>query len=191
MDKILQGLNGVSCYLDDILVTGKDNTEHLTNLQRVFERLKEYGVQLKKSKCSFMSKSVEYLGYKIDANGLQTTPQKVEAIRQAPHPKNVQQLRSFLGLVHYYGKFIPNLATVTEPLNQLLHKNIKWNWSTDCKTAFAQLQTALSSSPILVHYDPNSPLRLACDASAYGVGAVISHIMPDESEKPIAFASRT
>ena len=191
MDKILQGLNGVSCYLDDILVTGKDDTEHLTNLQRVFERLQEYGVQLKKSKCSFMSKSVEYLGYKIDANGLQTTPQKVEAIQQAPHPKNVQQLRSFLGLVHYYGKFIPNLATVTEPLNQLLHKNIKWHWSTDCKTAFAQLQTALSSSPILVHYDPNSPLRLACDASAYGVGAVISHIMPDESEKPIAFASCT
>ena len=191
MDKILQGLNGVSCYLDDILVTGRDDTEYLTNLQRVFERLQEYGVQLKKSKCSFMSKSVEYLGYKIDAKGLQFTPQKVEAIQQAPHPKNVQQLRSFLGLVHYYGKFIPNLATVTEPLNQLLHKDTKWHWSTDCKTAFAQLQTALSSSPILVHYDPNSPLRLACDASAYGVGAVISYIMPDESEKPIAFASRT
>ena len=166
MDKILQGLNGVSCYLNDILVTGRDDTEHLTNLQRVFERLQEYGVQLKKSKCSFMNKSVEYLGYKIDAKGLQTTPQKVEDIQQAPHPKNVQQLRSFLGLVHYYGKFIPNLATVTGPLNQLLHKDTKWHWSTDCKTAFAQLQTAPSSSPILVHYDPNSPLRLACDASA-------------------------
>ena len=171
MDKVLQGMNGVSCYLDDILVTGRDETEHLTNLQRVFERLQEYGVQLKKSKCSFMRKSVEYLGYKIDVKGLQTTPQKVEAIQQAPN------------LVHYYGKFIPNLANVTEPLNQLLHKDTKWHWSRDCKTAFAQLQTALSSSPILVHYDPNSPLRLACDASAYGVGAIISHIMPDGIRK--------
>lgn len=148
---------------------------------RVFERLQEYGVQLKKNKCSFMSKSVEYLGYKIDASGLHTTPQKVEAIQQAPHPKNVQQLR----------KFIPNLATITEPLNQLLHKDSQWRWSPDCNNAFAQLKALLSSSPVLVHYDPNSSLRLACDASAYGVGAVISHIMPDESEKPIAFASRT
>ena len=98
MDKILQGLNGVSCYLDDILVTGKDDTEHLNNLQRVFERLQAYDVQLKRNKCSFMSTSVEYLGYKIDAKGLHTTSQKVEAIQQAPHPKNVQQLRSFLRL---------------------------------------------------------------------------------------------
>ena len=123
-----------------------------------------------------MSTSVEYLGYKIDAKGLHTTPQKVEAIQQAPNPKNVQQLRSFLGLVHYYGKFIPNLATIKEPLNKLLHKNSQWQWGQDC---------------VLVHYDPNGPLRLACDASAYGIGAVISHIMPDESEKPIAFASRS
>ena len=191
MDKILQGLNGVSCYLDDILITGRDDTEHLTNLKKVLERLEEYGVQLKKSKCSFMCTSVEYLGYKIDAKGLHTTPQKVEAIQQAPHPENIQQLRSFLGLVHYYGKFIPNLATVTEPLNQLLHKGTQWQWSSDCEKAFAQLKNTLSSSPVLVHYDTNSPLRLACDASAYGVGAVISHTMPDGSEKPVAFASRT
>jgi len=93
------------CHLDDILVTGLDDKENLTNLQRVFERLEEYGVQLKKTKCSFMCNSGEYLGYKIDAKGLHTTPIKVEAIQQAPHPKNIQQLRSFLGLVHYYGKF--------------------------------------------------------------------------------------
>ena len=191
MDKILQGLNGVSCYLDDILIIGRDDTEHLANLKKVLERLEEYGVQLKKSKCSFMCTSVEYLGYKIDAKGLHTTPQKVEAIQQAPHPENIQQLRSFLGLVHYYGKFIPNLATVTEPLNQLLDKGTQWQWSSDCEKAFAQLKNTLSSTSVLVHYDTNSPLRLACDASAYGVGAVISHTMPDGSEKPVAFASRT
>ena len=125
----------------------------------------------------------------LDKTGLITLD--LTGLKSFTLAKNVQQLRSFLGLVHYYGKFIPNLVTVTEPLNQLLHKNTKWHWSTDCKTAFAQLQTALSSSPILIHCDPNSPLRLACNASAYGVGAVISNIMPDESEKPIAFMSRT
>ena len=112
-----------------------------------------------------MSTSLEYLSYKIDAKGLHTTPQKVEAIQQAQYPKNVQQLRSFLDLVHYYGKFIPNLATVTEPLNQLLHKDKKWQWSPDCNTTFAMLQTGLLSSPVLVHYDPNYPLkhlRLSC-----------------------------
>ena len=100
-------------------------------------------------------------------------------------------MRSFLGLVHYYGKFIPNLATIIEPLNKLLHKNSQWQWKQDCDKAFTQLKSLLSSPPVLVHYDPNGPLRLACDASAYGIGAVISRIMPDESEKPIAFASCT
>ena len=109
MDKILQGLKGVSCYLDDILITGCDDAEHLANLKNVLQRLQKYGVKLKKNKCSFMSTSVEYLGYKIDATGLHTTQKKIEAIQQAPNPENIQQLRSFLGLVHYYGKFIPNL----------------------------------------------------------------------------------
>ena len=122
MDKILQGLKGVSCYLDDILITGCDDAQHLANLKNVLQRLQKYEVKLKKNKCSFMSTSVEYLGYKIDATGLHTTQKKIEAIQQALNPENIQQLRSFLGLVHYYGKFIPNLATITKPLNQLLTK---------------------------------------------------------------------
>ena len=103
-----------------------------------------------------MSTSVEYLGYKTDTTGLHTTQKKIEAIQQAPNPENIQQLRSFLGLVHYYGKFIPNLATITEPLNQLLHKDTPWAWSKTCDTAFVKLKDILSSSPVLVHYDANS-----------------------------------
>ena len=119
-EKILQGLNMVVCYIDNILVTGKIDEEHLMNLEKVFNHLQEHGLHLKQTKCAFMSSRVEYLGYVIDAEGIKATPKKVEAISKAPQPKIKTELRSFLGLLNYYGKFIPQLASVTQPLNQLL-----------------------------------------------------------------------
>ena len=191
MDTILQGIPQVCCYIDDILVTGKDDAEHLEHLQQVLERLERFGLHLKQSKCEFMRESVEYLGYKIDAQGVHTLPSKVQAIAHAPPPQDPQQLRSFLSLVNYYGKFIPNLATLVNPLNKLLHKDAPWKWDATCQAAFSSAQEALTSSPVLIHYDPTLPVCLATDASAYGVGAVIPHTLPDGTERPIAFASRT
>ena len=191
MDTLLQGIPGVTCYLDDILVTGRTNDEHLANLEEVLSRLKQHGVRIKKSKCKFMANSVEYLGHKIDADGLHTTDGKLQAILQAPTPRNVTEVRSFIGLVNYYGKFIPNLATTLHPLNQLLHRDRRWHWSKECAKAFKAAKEGVASSSVLVHYNPTLPVKMAGDASAYGVGAVISHVMPDGSERPIAFASRT
>ena len=102
MEKLLQGLPKVVVYIDDILVTGNSDEEHLENLESVFKRLSEYGLRLKKEKCLLMQPSVEYLGYIIDSEVLHATPKKVEAILQAPRPRNVPELRSFLGLVTYY-----------------------------------------------------------------------------------------
>ena len=116
-----------------------------------------------------------------------TLPSKVEAIQHAPQPQNVQQLRSFLGLLNYYGKFISNLADIIHPLNQLLHKDTKWSWNQACFQAFTAAKEALKSSQVLTHYDPSLPITLAGDASAYGIGSVILHILPDGSERPIAF----
>ena len=138
-----------------------------------------------------MAKSVEYLGHRIDAAGLHTTSAKVDALVQAPEPRNVQELRSFLGLLNYYGKFLPNLATTLHPLNNLLQKGKQWKWTADCKEAFEKAKTEIVSSSVLAHYDPILPLTLAADASAYGIGAVISHVMPNGEERPIAFSSRT
>ena len=118
-------------------------------------------------------------------------PGKVEAIVSAPEPRNIQELRSFLGLLNYYGKFVPNLSTIVHPLNSLLQHAKKWKWSPECAQAFTEAKQALSSASVLVHYDPSLPLTLAGDASAYGIGAVISHRLPDGTEKPIAFASRS
>ena len=96
-----------------------------------------------------------------------------------------------MGLLHYYGKFIPNLATLLHPLNKLLKKGIAWKWSKNCANAFKQAKKQLSSTTVLAHYDTKLPLRLVGDASSYGIGAVISHILPDGSERPISYASRT
>ena len=191
MDSILQGIPHVACYIDDILVTGADDAEHLQNLEEVCRRLEQHGLRVKKPKCEFLQSSVDYLGHRIDAQGLHTMSSKLDAIVQAPEPGNLQQLRSFLGLLNYYGRFIPNLATIVHPLNQLLRHGTKWKWDSQCAQAFSQAKQALTSSEVLMHYDPALPITLAGDASAYGIGAVISHTLPDGSERPIAFASRT
>ena len=191
MDTILQGMSKVTCYLDDILITGATESEHLNNLEEVLRRLREHGVHLRREKCRFMQSSVEYLGHRIDREGLQTTDGKLRAIAEAPSPQNVQELRTFLGLQNYYGRFIPNMSSLVHPLNKLLYKQARWSWSKDCEKDFEDAKRELVSSKVLVHHNPALPLKLAGDASGYGVGAVISHIMEDGSEHPIAFASRT
>ena len=110
---------------------------------------------------------------------------------EAPAPVNVQQLRSFLGLVNYYGKFLPHLASTLAPLYQLLKKKEQWNWGPPQKQAFKEAKSQLTSTKILTHFDTSKKLMLSCDASPYGVGAVLSHRFPDGTERPIAYASRS
>ena len=191
MENILSDIPKVSVYLDDILVTGKDSAEHLYNLHRVLQRLESAGLTLKKSKCTFEVSSVEYLGHIIDAKGLHPSESKVRAIRDAPSPTNITELKSFLGLLNYYHKFLPNLATTLAPLHQLLHKETKWKWTQDHENSFQKAKSLLHSSSLLVHYDPVKPLSISCDASPYGLGAILSHQMDDGTELPVAFASRT
>ena len=191
MDEILQGIEGTVCYIDDILVTGSTDKEHLQRLEEVLRRLRDNGLRLKPEKCAFFQPSVEYLGHMIDPVGIHPLPSKLEAIVKAPPPKNVQQLRSFLGLLNYYSKFVRNLASLIHPLNQLLQHNVRWKWSAECIYAFESAKKELVSSQLLAHYDPDLPIKMAADASAYGVGAVISHVFPNGHEKPVAFASRT
>ena len=132
MDTILQGLSHVICYLDDILITGETHEEHLTNLAEVLSRLSNHRLRLKQEKCSFMQDSIEYLDHHIDTTGIHTATSKVEAISRAPAPKNVSELQSFVGMVNYYGKFIPNLVGKLHPLYSLLKNGTKWNWSVEC-----------------------------------------------------------
>lgn len=191
MDQVLQDIPGTQCYLDDILVTGKDDENHFQNLSKVLTRLNEYGLRAKREKCEFFKSEISYCGHVIDKHGLQKSQEKIEAVLKAPKPENVSQLRSYLGLVNYYHKFLPNLASVLHPLNALLQTGAKWHWSEKCEKAFAETKRLITSDELLTHYDPSRPIRLACDASPYGIGAVLSHTMDNGSERPIAFASRS
>ena len=138
-----------------------------------------------------MLPKIEYLGHVISAEGLHPAKDKIRAILEAPAPSSVAQLRSFLGMVNYYGKFLPQFSSLLAPLYSLLQKQAKWHWGPDQEQAFTKVKHLMTSSKLLVHYDPVKELVLSCDASPYGVGAVLSHIMEDGSEKPIAFASRS
>ena len=191
MENLLSDLHHVTVYIDDILVTGKDKSDHLYNLHLVLQRLEEAALTLKKSKCKFAVPSIEYLGHVIDAKGLHPSESKVRAIRDAPTPTNVTELKSFLMLLKYYHKFLPDLATLLAPSHQLLCKDTKWTWTHSQKEAFKQAKSFLHSKSFLNHYDENKPLIIVGDASSYGLGAVLSHRMDDGSELPVAYASRT
>ena len=120
MENLLQDIPGVVVYIDDVLITGPDESGHIAALEEVLRRMEQAGLRLSKGKCLFMAPSVEYLGYKIDADGLHPLPEKVRAIERAPKPRNTTELKAYLGLLTYYGRFLPNLSTVLSPLYRLL-----------------------------------------------------------------------
>ena len=130
----------VVCRVDGILVSGKNDQDHLKNLSEVLSRLKQAGLRLKMEKCKFMKLSVEYLGYRVDMHGLHAIEKKVEAIKNAPAPENQQQLRSFLGMVNCYAKFVNQYSTVVHPLNELLRHNVKWKWTKKRKQCILRAQ---------------------------------------------------
>lgn len=126
LETLLQGLDGVVCFLDDILITGRDRVEHIARLETVLSRLQNAGFKLAIEKCNFFQSKISYLGYDIDKEGLHTSESKILAINNAPVPTNVTALKSFIGLVNYYGKFVPNLADILHPLYNLLKAKSKW-----------------------------------------------------------------
>ena len=191
METLLAGLPGVAVFIDDILVTGSSTEEHSSNLDMVLSKLASAGLRLNKAKCAFLQPQIQYLGHIIDANGLHPSADKILAIKNAPQPKSVSELHAFLGMINYYGKFLPNLSAKLNPLYSLLSKQVKWSWGPKQGEAFQTAKDALQADTLLVHFDSSKPLILACDASKYGLGTVLSHIMEDGKERPIAFVSRT
>ena len=191
MEGLLQGIPGVVVYLDDVLITGKTEEEHLHSLDTVLTRFEEAGLRLKLKKCSFMDSNVSYLGHNINADGLHPMKEKIEAIQNAPRPRNVSELKAFLGLLTYYNKFLSKLSVVLFPLYRLLRKTTKWIWTQTQDQAFQKAKDLLTSAPLLVHYDLSKDLMLSFDASPYGVGAVLAHVDEDGNEQPIGYVSRT
>ena len=168
MDQVLKGIPNTSCILDDIIITGKTDDEHLKTLEAVLQRLMDYNLRVNEAKCKFFQEEITYCGHKIDANGLHKTQDKIEVVINAPKPENVTQLRAFLGLVNYFSHFLPNLASVLHPLYQLLKQNVKFIWTETAQKAFQNVKEMITSDIVLTHYDPDLPVKQACDSSSYG-----------------------
>ena len=191
MESILGDIPGVSIFLDDIKITGKNDDEHLKSLELVLNKLQQYNIHINKSKCQFLQNRLEYCGYEIDKSGIHKVSKKIEAINDAKRPSNITELRAFLGLIQYYGRFFQNLGTLLYHLHVLLRNDTPFKWTNKCEEVFKAVKAEMQSDKVLAHYDPKLPIILATDASSYGVGAVISHKYPNGEERPIQFASQS
>ena len=161
VDQILPKLAGVVCFIDDILVTGCNEAEHLSNLEAVFQKIQEYGLRLKLRKCKFFQESVEYLGQVVSREGIHPSSKKIEAILKVQPPTDLSELRSFLGMVNHYGKFIQFLADLSAPLNKLLRKDTPWQWTSECQQSFDQINV-----PTKEHGNADCLSRLPMDSDS-------------------------
>ena len=189
MENILNDVPGCVVYIDDILITGRSDEEHLQNLRQVLNQLQEKGIKLKKNKFDFMLDKDNYLGLVISSTGISPILDKVKAIHKAKAPQNVAELQSFIGMANYLPQFIPNFAEIMSPLYKLLRKNINWRWGVEEQQAFIKIKASITSEQVLRHYDPSAPLVLQVDASSIGVRAFM--LQPEDGTlKPVAYASR-
>lgn len=164
--------------------------DHIQHLAQVFKILRDNGLKLKRKKCHLVRAKTEYLGFIVSGFTLEPMPSKVEAIREAPVPVNKTQLRSFLGLASYYRRFVPGFASLAQPLNKLLRKEVEWEWGSDQQEAYDAIVGRLTSKPVLALPNWELSFTLTTDASALGIAAVLSQVQED-GEHPICYASRS
>ncbi|XP_070665927.1 uncharacterized protein [Malus domestica] len=171
-------------FFDDILVYSKTWEDHLSHMHQTLDILQNHQLAVKKSKCSFGQSQVEYLGHIVSRDGVAADPTKIQAIIDWPIPKNVKELRGFLGLSGYYRKFIPGYSKVCQPLYQLTKKD-GFIWSPEATAAFQALKRTMTSPQLLALPNFSIPFTLECDASGNGIGAVLQ-----QNGRPIAFTSQ-
>ena len=190
IQQVLQGCRGVRNISDDIIVFGNTRDEHDLQQSTVLQRLQQSNLTLNQEKCLFGVNKLTFFGHEVSASGISPGTKKVEAIRDAPVPRNAAEVRSFLGLATYCSRFISDFATVTEPLRLLTRKGTPWRWNSVHQKAFYTLKNLLTDSQVMAHYDPSAPTQLRVDASPVWLGAVLTQTQ-DEVTRPMAYASRT
>lgn len=191
MDMTLAGIPGVAAYLDDVIISGANVEEHAYRLDQVLTRLEKAGLRLKETNCHFGVREVKFLGHLINPEGIPPTHDKIRAVVDAPEPTNKAELQSFLGLLAFYGRFLQDRVTIAKELYSLLERKAERRWKDRHRKAFQKLKQLIVQYTVLAHYDDRKPLLLSCDASPYGVGAVLAQLDSDGREAPISFASRT
>jgi hypothetical protein len=188
LDKVLNKFALV--YLDDVIIYSDTIENHISHLRTVLKMLSEAGLKIKPDKCEFAKKEIIYLGHIISSEGIKPNSLKVKAVSEYPIPKNVDQLRTFLGIANYYRRYIKDFAKIAHCLTELTKKNKEWIWDNDQNEAFNALKNRLTSSPILGHPNLESGQYLIdTDASQYGVGAVLRQNQ-NGIDKVIAYTSQ-
>ncbi len=190
MARILEGLEGVVCQVDDVLVFGKDKAEHDSRVVATLERIKKAGVTLNTEKCEFRKTEVKFLGHLVDNNGIRADPDKTAALHKMEPPKSVTEVRRFLGMANQLGKFSPRLAEISQPLRELLSTKRAWTWGPDQERAFSEVKEELTQPTVLALYDPEAPTKLVADSASFGLGAVLLQ-QTNDAWRPVAYASRS
>ena len=159
-------------------------------MKEVFNRLKEHNLKLHPDKCEFLKREVCYLGHLITDKGIRPDPEKVKSVQNFPVPTNTKQVKPFLGLAGYYRRFVQNFSSISKPINNLLKKNVPFDWTTSVQLAFEKLKSILSDDSVLQYPDFSKPFNLTTDASGTGIGAILSQ-QTKTGDQPIAYASRS
>ena len=179
----------VLSFLDDILIFSKTREEHLRHIREVLERLRAKKLYGKLSKCEFMRSEVGFLGHRIGENGLCVSPDKVDAVKNWPTPRNVHDVRSFLGLAGFYRRFVKGFSEIALPMTELTHNNASWVWGPKQQKAFDELKGALCSAPVLILPDPTKPFVLNCDSCKFAIGATLQQDLGNGLQ-PVAYRSK-
>lgn len=196
LEKILLPCEGTLNFIDDIIVYGKDEREHEARLNNVLEVLKNYNVVLNREKCIFNARVVQFLGHQLSAEGVKPLDSYIKSVETFREPKTIEEVQSFLGLLNYVNKWIPNFSTLTEPIRKLLtlkigqRADVTGYWKHEQKTAFVQLKDRLQNIPTLGYYDPKDKTQVLADASPVGLGAVLVQI-DNRGPRIIAFGNRS
>lgn len=177
-------------YMDDLIVIGLSERNHLNNLRKVFETCRRVNLKLNPEKCNFFKHEVLFLGHLCTAEGLLPDPAKLAAVREYPRPKNQDETKRFVAFANFYRRFIENFSNIAVPLNKMTQKRIKFKWDQECENAFQTLKNKLITPPVLAYPDYDKQFSVTVDASQHACGAVLSQKHGTE-DKPISFISRT
>lgn len=190
LKQVLSNCTGTANIADDIIVHGKTSEEHDQRLLKVLRTLLDAGLTLNREKCQFSMNQLEFMGHLISHRGIGPTKTRVEAIANAREPKSVAEVRSFLGLVNFCARFIPNFGSVCEPLRRITKQNVEFEWKTEQQKAFEKLKQSLCNAETLAFFDKDAETKVIADAGPVGLGAVLVQIQNGE-HRVICYASRS
>jgi len=194
MNEILRDLinkGKVAAFVDDVLVGTETKEGHDKIVEEILRRLEENDLYIKLEKCVWKVRRIRFLGVVIGPKGIEMEKEKVDRVLSWPEPKNVKDIRKFLGLANYYRRFIKDFTRVARPINMLTRKDVKWQWGVEQQKAFNKLKRVFTTKPVLAAPDLDKEFRVEADVSNYATGGVLSMKCSDEIWRPVTFISKS